>query len=78
MTLLDLESKANIAAGTLSRYERALSQPTLDKLLAIQNALDLNSLEELIGPVTSPYLPSKQLWTKSQATNETDSTDSAE
>lgn len=62
-TLHELSGRCSISAEMISAYERGEHQPTLDKLLALQDAFDLPSLEHLLGDLLSPLMPSSQLWT---------------
>lgn len=60
---MDLATRSRVSAEMISAYERGEHQPTLDKLLALQSAFDLPSLEHLLGEVASPLMPSRELWT---------------
>ena len=62
-TLAELAGRSLVSAEMISAYERGKHQPTLDKLLALQHAFQLPSLEHLLGVVESPLMPSSQLWT---------------
>lgn len=62
MSLEELEAISEISAEMLSAYEKGKFQPSLDKLLRLQAALGLPSVENLLGDVTSPFMPSARLW----------------
>lgn len=62
MSLEELEALCQISAEMLSAYEKGKYQPSLDKLLRLQAALLLPSVENLFGDVNSPFMPSAQLW----------------
>jgi transcriptional regulator with XRE-family HTH domain len=70
MTLEELEQRAQISAEMLSAYERGQYQPSLDKLLSLQHALRLSSIENLFGDVDSPFMPSARLWSAASQTTE--------
>lgn len=55
--------RAGVSAEQVSQLERGDSQPTLSTMLALQEALGLETLEELIGPAPAPApSPSTTLW----------------
>ncbi len=63
MTQAALANLAGISAEQISQLERGKSQPTLGTMLALQRALDLHTLEELISVLPTPGLmPSAALW----------------
>jgi transcriptional regulator with XRE-family HTH domain len=62
MSLEELERRTRISAEMISAYENGKYQPSLEKLLRLQNALGLSSVEHLFGEVDSPFMPSARLW----------------
>jgi transcriptional regulator with XRE-family HTH domain len=57
MSLEALAAKARVSSGTLGRLERGDSDPTLGTLLRLMRALELHSVEELLGDMPSSKLP---------------------
>lgn len=70
MSLEELERRSKISAEMISAYENAKYQPSLDKLLRLQNALGLPSVEHLLGEVNSPFMPSARLWDEASQRDE--------
>jgi transcriptional regulator with XRE-family HTH domain len=62
LTQRALEKKSGLSSGTISALERGRAQPTLATMLALEAALAAPSLEHLLGPVTTPLMPSQHLW----------------
>lgn len=65
MTLRELEKRSGVSRGMISALERRRTQPSLATMLALQHALELESLEELLGPAPEVQMPSRQLWQQS-------------
>lgn len=55
----EVARRARISSGSLSQLERGRSDPTLGTLLRLMHALDLRSVEELLGEL--PETPSARL-----------------
>lgn len=55
-SLASLAGRAGLSTGTLSQLESGSSDPTLGTLLRLMRALDLASIEEMLGPW--PVMPS--------------------
>ena len=58
-TLEELADSAQLSSGSLSQLERGKSDPTLGTLLRLMGALNLRSIEELLGE--APDYPSTRL-----------------
>jgi transcriptional regulator with XRE-family HTH domain len=57
-----LAAEAGISSGTVSGLESGRIQPALGTMLALQAALGLASIEELLAPMPpSPVMPSVDL-----------------
>ena len=54
MTQAALAEEAGWSQSNLSKLERGALRPGIDKLLGLQYALELASLEELFAPVPRP------------------------
>jgi transcriptional regulator with XRE-family HTH domain len=51
LTQRKLASRAGISSGMVSALETGAAQPSLGTMLALQAALGLSSIEELLGPL---------------------------
>jgi transcriptional regulator with XRE-family HTH domain len=69
--LEDVADAAGMSAGYLSRIENGHNAPSIVTLLALQKALKAPSIEDLIGEVNSPLLPSRALWEEARGHEET-------
>jgi transcriptional regulator with XRE-family HTH domain len=54
--LRDLGERAQLSPSTINQIELGRRQPKLGTMLALCRALDLHSIEELIGPMPSQTL----------------------
>jgi transcriptional regulator with XRE-family HTH domain len=54
----ELARRTGLSAGTIGQIEQGRHEPRLGTLLALRGALDLGSIEELLGPMPSTALES--------------------